>query len=362
MARDGKHSHPAGSRSRLVRWVSGYQIARRKIGRPRTPPPAAKAQPAANSISQDWCARRVLDLSLRPEKFCVTPLKWVIVPGPIEPQPIVLQVTPRAVLRFAFNIEKQVPQPRAVKTPCSVHRSWILRRSPCPTLKGRFPCAWTNPTLIRSAPFFGHKLELSGLGVQFGRRRLLCAEIIKAQSASITIDHHFVAQRKLPEIIQTNDVVCLGFGMRECREQKAGEDCNDCDDDEQFDQGEGAPGKWRAPTGGRRLRAATLTAAKRDESQHPFHVLCVCSLKVQCVRCTEPRILSHAGPSTQAYPRLRGKPLGLPGVGSTLLILPSKPWLVFANIWATGGECRHSTPRSTTPITRCLKHQVTNSV
>src|SRR5439155_26338766 len=38
------------------------------------------------------------------------------------------------------------------------------------------------------------------------------------------------------------------------------------------------------------------------------------------------------------------------------LILPSKPWLVFASMGRWAGSVT-STPRSTTPITRCLKHQ-----
>src|SRR5438067_400009 len=48
MPRDGKHRH--SPRSRVV---SGHQIMRRRICSSRTPPPATKAQPAANSISED---------------------------------------------------------------------------------------------------------------------------------------------------------------------------------------------------------------------------------------------------------------------------------------------------------------------
>src|SRR2546422_6335621 len=100
MPRDGEHRH--SPRSRVV---PGHQIMCGRICSSWSPPPATKAQPAANTISEDRCARRLLYLTLRPEKLCVTPLKWAIVPGPIEPQPIILQVTPRAVFRFPFNIE-----------------------------------------------------------------------------------------------------------------------------------------------------------------------------------------------------------------------------------------------------------------
>ena len=58
----------------------------------------------------------------------------------------------------------------------------------------------------------------------------------------VVVHIHLQAQTKLLHIVKAGDLLRLGLGPGERRQEQGGEDGDDGDDDEQFDQGEGGSG------------------------------------------------------------------------------------------------------------------------
>ena len=83
----------------------------------------------------------------------------------------------------------------------------------------------------------------------FSERRLVCSthghvinEIIQHESVVVVVRVHMPGQLELAEVVDAIDGLRPGFPSTQDWQQQAGENGNDGDDDEQFDEGEGARG------------------------------------------------------------------------------------------------------------------------
>jgi hypothetical protein len=53
------------------------------------------------------------------------------------------------------------------------------------------------------------------------------------------LDESLQSNTLLPHIVRALNSECPRFGLKNSRQQKRGENCNDSEDDQQFNQGEG---------------------------------------------------------------------------------------------------------------------------
>jgi hypothetical protein len=90
----------------------------------------------------------------------------------------------------------------------------------------------------------GVPVTLSSLSIKLLRGNSGRAGIRLPKASGIAVDGHGEGERDLAQIAQALDALGFGFGLRKRGKEKAGEDCDNSDNDKQFDESKTAPANW----------------------------------------------------------------------------------------------------------------------